>query len=278
MQKSGNKQLFFHVGMPKTASTFLQKYVFPNFQDVLFIKKHDFKNHQKIINNTGFDKILLSHEINVDKPNGYNKVQAITENYPGTKPIILLRKHSSWVRSKYKYYLRKHGALSFEQYLDLENEQGKIKHETLHYLDKIKLLEKAFNCRPLVFFQEELKQNPEQLIAQLAQFMGTRYNPDNIKTETVKGAYNEHQLKYVRSFNRWYKFNKLPERKKWQKFVYEKFSALLLHSVAFAGKFLPSPDDKPLIPEAIMQELDQQLEHDWKQCIEYARQDRTLLF
>ena len=279
MDKSGKKQLFFHVGMPKTASTFLQKYVFPHFKDILFIKKHDFKHHQKIINNTKSDKILLSHEINLDAAGGYRKMQTIAEHYPGTHPIIVLRRHSSWVKSRYKYYLRKHGELSFDTYLDLENERGKIKHQNLHYFDKIKILEHAFGCRPLVLFQEELKQNPEQFIAQLAQFINTRYNPNDIRIKTIKGSYSEHQLKYVRRFNRWYKFDNSPKRKKWQKFVYKKFSSLLVHSVAFAGNFLPPPsEDKPLIPEAVMQELDQQFYNDWEQCLEYAKQDRTLLF
>ena len=278
MDKSGKKQLFFHVGMPKTASTFLQNKVFPKYQDIFFVKKHDFKNHQKIIENSTADKILLSLEINVDKPNGYNKVQTITKRYPGTIPIILLRKHSSWVRSKYKYYIRKHGKLPFDKYLDLESEQGKINHQNLIYINKIKILEEAFQCRPYVFFQEELKQNPQQFIAQLAGILGARYNPDAIKSGTVKKAYSEKQLKYVRRFNSWYNYDD-SKSSKWKKFAYKKFSGLLLHTVALTGDFLPPlSEDTPLIPEGKLQELDKKLQNDWKQSIEYAKQDRTLLF
>lgn len=278
MQKKSEKQVFFHVGMPKTASTFLQNKVFPKYQDILFVKKHDFKNHQKIIDNNRADKILLSLEINVDKPNGYDKVQTIAKRYPGTIPVILLRKHSSWVRSKYKYYIRKHGKLPFDEYLDLESEQGKINHQNLVYINKIKILEEAFQCRPYVFFQEELKQNPRQFIDQLAQLMGARCNPDDIKPGTVKKAYSEKQLKYVRRFNNWYKYDD-SKSPKWRKFVYKKFSGLLLHTVAFAGNFLPPlSEDTPLIPEDKLLEIDKKLQNDWEQSIEYAKQDRTLLF
>ncbi|MFW6019928.1 MAG: hypothetical protein ACOCPM_05040 [Bacteroidales bacterium] len=278
MHKNNEKQLFFHVGMPKTASTFLQNIVFPNYQDIVFIKKRNFKKHQKIIDNTQSDKILLSIEINVDKPNGYAKVKTIAGHYPGTKPILVLRKHSSWVRSKYKYYIRKHGGLPFDKYFDLENDQGKIKYENLNYINKIKILEEAFNCRPLVFFQEELKQNPEQFIAQLAEFLQVRYNPEDIKSGTVKKAYSEKQLKYVRRFNNWYNY-KDSDRPKWIKFAYKKFSALLLHTVAYAGNYLPMPSEgEPLIPESELQRIDQKFQSDWEQAKEYAKQDRTLLF
>ena len=278
MEKNNEKQVFFHVGMPKTASTFLQNIVFPNYQDILFIKKRNFNKHHKIIDNTQSDKILLSNEINVDKANGYNKIKTIARSYPGTIPIIVLRKHSSWVRSKYKYYIRKHGGLPFDKYLDLENDQGKIKYQNLNYINKIKILEDTFNTRPLIFFQEELKQNPEQFIAQLAEFLQVRYNLDDIKFGTVNKAFNEKQLKYIRRFNNWYNYNDSISPK-WAKFAYKKLSALLLHTVAFAGSYLPVPsDNEPLMPEPDLQMIDQEFQSDWEQAIEYAKQDRTLLF
>ena len=53
-------QIYFHVGMPRTASTFLQYKVFPVLEGIKYIKKHNFKKHNKIISEASFDKFLLS--------------------------------------------------------------------------------------------------------------------------------------------------------------------------------------------------------------------------
>lgn len=279
MAHQTSKQIFFHVGMPKTASTFLQRNVFPHFQNLYFIKKHDFRNHQHLIAASEADKILLSIELNLDAKRGYEKMVQVAQHYPGTQPVIVLRKHSSWLKSKYKYYLRKHGVATFWNYFDPNHESGEIIPQNLRYYDKLKLLETTYGKRPLVFFQEELKARPYEFIAQMAEFMRTSYDSNAISIKTVKGAYSEHQLKFVRRFNRWYQFKNPAHRKKAGKFLYRKFSALLLHTVAFAGRFLPDPDHgQPLIPKESMQEVDRQYQDDWQQCLDYARQDRTLLF
>ncbi len=60
-------QIFFHVGMPRAASTFLQYKVFPIMEGIKYIKKHNFKRHEKIISNSKFDKVLLSSEMDIGK-------------------------------------------------------------------------------------------------------------------------------------------------------------------------------------------------------------------
>lgn len=277
MAETTPKRVFFHVGMPKTASTFLQRNVFPHFRDVHFIKKHDFKHHKRFILQTTKDKVLLSTELDLHRERSVRKIRDIASAYPGTQPVIVLRRHSSWLKSKYKYYLRKHGTYSFWEYFG-PHEEGIINHKALRYYDKLKLLESTYEKRPLVFFQEELKADARAFIAQLAEMLGTAYDDRAISIKTVKGSYSEHQLKHVRRFNRRYKFRKPDGMPKIKKFAYRKFSALLLHTVAFLGKFLPDPmHGDPLIPQASLKAVDEQFRYDWLQCLEYAAQDRTLL-
>lgn len=279
---SDTREIYFHVGLPKAASTFLQRNVFPNFKNIHFIKKHDFKRHTSIIANSSAGKILLSIELNLDVENGYSKMQSVANNYPGSKPIIVFRRHGSWLKSKYKYYLRKHGSATFNEYFDASNEKSVLPNEQLNFYDKIKLLETKYKVRPLVLFHEELIKDPVGFIETIATYMGAEYDIGKIKISNVKKSYSEKQLYYVRKFNRSYHF----EERKFTRYkfklnkLYKKYSALLLHSVAYAGAVLPTPKElkqAPLIDKKQVDNVNNAYENDWNKCLEYAKKDRKLL-
>ena len=277
MEHTAAKAIFFHVGMPKTASTFLQRNVFPKFKGIRFIKKHDFKHHGQIIREAKEDRIMLSIELNLDAPGGFNKMRTIAEKYPGTKPVIVLRRQGSWLQSKYKYYLRKHGTASFSEYFHPEGKHSVLSAENLQYFPKIRMLEEHYGTRPLVFFQEELKKAPMEFIDQLAQFTGASYQPQDIKISNVKSSYSPKQLLLVRQFNRWYGFNDQHTRNKARKFAYKKISAMMLHAVAFTGNFIKAGEKEELIPQHVIDDVNIAFASDWQQCLDYARQDRKLL-
>lgn len=274
-----DKNIFFHVGLPKTGSTFLQRNVFPKFNDIRFIKKHDFKHRDRIIEQSNHDKILMSIEINPDVRGGLEKLQDVSQKYPRTYTIIVLRRHGSWLKSKYKYYLRKHGTRKLEQYFDLDG-RGILEPKNLMFYPKIKLLEYLFEPQPLVLFQEELKENPLATIDILADYMGISYNRNAIKFQTVKRSYSPKQLKKVRRFNRWYQYDHSQITSKTKKFIYKKFSGLLLHSIAYMGSIIPDKkgDKETLIPQEKIEEVNETYREDWEKCLDYARQQRQLLF
>ena len=279
MTKARDKEIFFHVGLPKTASTFLQRKVFPKFNDIQFIKKHDFKRKDRIIEQTDHQKILLSIELNPDVSSGMQKLRDVAQKYPHTHPIIVLRRHGSWLKSKYKYYLRKHGTRKFDGYFDF-NETGILKPKNLMFYPKIKLLEELFEPEPLVLFQEELKQNPYEIIDLLADYVGATYDKNAIQVQTVKKSYSPKQLKKVRRFNRWYQYDHSYITSKTKKFVYKKFSGLLLHSVAFSASIFPDKksEKEKLIPQEKIDAVNEAYREDWEKCLNYARKQRKLLF
>ena len=278
MSQQTDKKVFFHVGLPKTASTFLQLNVFPFFNGVEFVKKHDFKRKDRIIENSSSERILLSTELDLDRPGGIGKVEDVSGKYPNTYPIVVLRKHGSWLRSKYKYYLRKHGDKTFEEYFNPQNDKGLLTRKNLEYYPKIKLLEEYFEKRPLVLFQEELKHAPYKFIDIIAEYVGADYSKPDIKIKTVKKAYSDKQLKRVRRFNKFYKFDKSKAKSKAGRFVYKKLSAFFLHSVAYVGSLLPGSalKNEYLVPEESIRKVNEALKDDWKKCIEYAKEDRSL--
>jgi hypothetical protein len=279
MKKAEDKTIFFHVGLPKTASTFLQRNVFPNFRNIRFVKKHDFKRRDKIIEQTDHTKILLSIELNLDAEGGLSKVRDVAKKYPQTRPIIILRKHGSWLKSKYKYYLRKHGNREFKDYFKFDD-QGVLLTANLLFYPKIELLEHIFETKPLVLFQEELKENPYATIDLLADYMGANYTKKDIRIKTVKKSYSPKQLKAVRRFNKIYKHDHSNIDSKTVKFIYKKFSGFLLHSVAFLSLLVPQRliTKKSLIPEDKIQKVNEAFREDWEKCLDYARRQRKLLF
>lgn len=265
-------KIYFHVGLPKTASTFLQRKVFPAFQDLHYIKKHDFKHRDTIIGKNPGQRFLLSSEIDIGTHSNLGKIKDVATKYPDTTPIIFLRKHGSWLRSKYKYYIRKHGGNDFEHFFDFDKNNGIFKHENLYFFDKIRILEEIFNNKPLVFFQEELKVAPYEVIDQLAEALNVSYNKKDINISEIKTSYSDKQLKLLKKFNRRYIFNKNKIKPGFRRFAYKKFSDLLLHSVAYLAFLIPKAimDNKPLIPKGALEKVNDYYNQDWNRCVNYA--------
>lgn len=273
-------EVYFHVGMPKTASTFLQRNVFPKLQNIHFVKKHDFKHRDEIIRQSGQNRFLLSIELDLDGEDGLKKVKDVAAKYPDTYPVLVLRKHGSWLRSKYKYYLRKHGFRDFHSYFDMKNDEGVLKMKHLLFYPKIELLEQYFKHPPLVLFQEELKNDPFGAIDQVSDFVSAEYAKEDIKISTVKQSYSEKQLKLVRKFNKIYKYDHSHIKSPVWKFIYKKAGGLFLHSVAYLALILPGfmLNKDPLISKKTIQKVNDLYAEDWNKCVEYAKNNRKKVF
>lgn len=271
--------VFFHVGLPKTASTFLQRNVFPHLGNIFYVKKHDFKQHRKKVAATTEKRILLSVEFNPhpgDK-DGERKLRDVKKAYAHVFPIIVLRKHSSWIKSRYKYHIRKHGTYSLQEFVDPNTRLGGQMRRFLEYYTKIELLEKTFGHAPLVLFQEELKKQPAKAIQAIADYTGASFNEEDIRISVVKKAYDEKPLKWVLRFNRVYPFFPKKIRPKFLRKAYKKFSQFFIHTVALFGRHLPDPQpEKPLLKKDILNMIDKEYQADWQRCVEYARKQREV--
>ena len=271
------REIYFHVGLPKTASTFLQKRVFPRLKGIKYLKKHEFDRYRRLLSRSAADKILLSFEFHPhpENPGSERRIKEIQEDFPVVYPIIVLRKHGAWLRSKYKYFLRKHGSLTLEAYTDPKHPRGAKIRRNLYFFPLLDQLERAFGHPPLVLLHQELREHPQQSIGLLAQFMNVDVEMEKIDFSPVKTAYTERQLKWVRQFNRAFPYHKDAAQPKYLKKPHQKWHQLLLHSTALAGRFLPELNpETPLYHESRIQYVDSLYEADWKKCLEYARRQR----
>ncbi len=274
-----SREVYFHVGLPKTASTFLQRRVFPYLKGICYYKKHDFKKHLKKIDRCTESKILLSYEFNPhpgDK-DGDAYLKFVSEAHVKVFPIIVFRKHSSWLSSRYKYHIRKHGTYDLQEFIDETTPVGRQTRSFLQYHEKITYLEKTFGHPPLVLFQEEIKHHPFKVINAIAGYTGANFDENDIEIGVVKKAYPEKSLKWVLRFNRKYRYAPSKVRPRILRKLYKKISQLFLHTVAFAGKFFPDPQpEKSLIQKDVLARIDREYQADWEKCKAFARKQREV--
>ena len=271
-------EIYFHVGLPKTASTFLQRQVFPKFGDIQFVKKHQFKKHDKIIQKTNTEKILLSTELNLGKPYVDKKVINFAEKHPEAKTILVLRRQDKWLQSKYKYHIRKNGGLDFNDFFNL-NDTGKVKVNELHFMSKIEFLEHYFSNPPLIIFQEELVAAPGKVFNMLANEMNASVEK-NISTKKIKPAYSHKQLKSLLRFNQKHPYKPLSKKHpKILRLTQKKLRQLMVHSVAYYAKFFPgqkNEEGNELIPQEKLREIKNYYAKDWGNVLNYAGKSRDL--
>lgn len=272
---SQKTDIYFHAGLPRTASTFLQRKVFPQFKGIVFVKKHDFKKHDQIIE-SATEPVLLSTEIDIGKgrPNA-NKLFDFAEKYPETRIILVLRRHDKWIASKYKYHIRKNGRLTFKEFFNLQENNGFFRKEHLEYRKIIDLLESLFQHKPLVMFQEEFKAEPEKSLNYLAAFCKADFDYSKLKDTGVNAAFSEKQLRLLLKFNRRFAFDETKHKKS-----RKKIRAGLIHSLAFVARFITSDNGNEgvLIPESDLKQVKEAYKEDWQACINYASAQREIFF
>ncbi|NOZ48044.1 MAG: hypothetical protein GXO79_14900 [Chlorobi bacterium] len=263
-------EVYFHVGLPRAASTFLQHKVFPKFRGIEFIKKHNFKYRDKIISESKSDKILLSTEMDIGKENRYDDLIEVSKKFPNSKTILVLRKHDSWIKSKYYYFIRKHGYLDFDEFFNF-NDTGFFKIRHLEYKRKIEIIENLYNHKPYIIFQEDLTKDSLQTLRKLATYIGISFNERDIKISKVNKSFSQRQLQVLLSFNK--KLKNWPEKTKYFNFLYKSLRNLMIRIVVLLAGVLNSKKNKisSIIPPESLKKISEFYTNDWNYCIEYSK-------
>jgi hypothetical protein len=235
MPTNDQPQIFFHLGFPKTGSTFLQRLVFPYIPNIHFFKKHDFKKFRTLKPRAGH-KYFFTYEKDVDIKEAMDQIK---EKFPENAYLILVfRPHYKWIVSKYKNYIRKFGHLRFSDYFTTD-QKGHLNIGADFYTSRADYARKLFNDRVLILNFEELKSEPEQFMRKIYNFMGLQDEEVVISNKVVKPSFSDNQLKILRNFNNLYRFQKLKTPYKVVNQVHYKYRHFLLHIVAFFARFAP---------------------------------------
>lgn len=264
------KKIFFHVGLGKTASTYLQNKVFPKLQGVYYIHPTRYRRYQSIIETTNAEKYFISREMDQQLE---REVQKISLIYPDTTPIIVLRDNASWIVSQYKRFLKNGYPYRFNEFFDIEHDHGFWKIEDAALFPKLQVLEKYLKQKPVVLLYEDLRAHPYEFIDRIANCMGATFDKNEIPLEPHHTAYREKQLKVMLVISK-FLFTKNPtySGSRFNTWIRRRSRMLLCYIILYGSFLIPGfmVARIKLVPEGEIEKIRAYYKSDWQACLNYA--------
>lgn len=257
---SADKRIFFHTGLERTATTFLQKNVFPKIQGLTYVPKKRFFHFLESNSDYPPGKYLVTHEFNM----GYKEmITAFSQNVQGdVYPLLMLRKPSAWLYSQYKRLLKIGETSTISSFFDPENlKSSDLNHDALNYLEKIHHLEDTFGNKPKVIIYDQLKEKPQDLVTEIADWMGADLDANEIDFSPRHVSYSEKQLKFFLWICQNIE-NDFIKDKKW-------FRYPMLHLARLVPERFYEHVEWPTSNYFLT--IDEMYREDWKRCLEYAQ-------
>lgn len=264
------RQVFFHVGLGKTGTTYLQYAFFPKLKDIYYIQRTRYQHAHEIIANTEHPRYLVSREFDQQLP---DEVAKFSRYYPDAGAIIVLRRHDSWIASQYRRFAKNGIHVDFDSFFDIDHNRGLWKHADLNFMAKLKILETHFTRKPLVLFQEELKTDPFGFLDKIADYTGSRYDRAAISLAAVHTSYTDKQLKAVRKFSKYlFPASEKYSRKTLRGWLQWRRIQLTSYAIMYPAALLPASwfNDVELIPPTQLDKIREHFRDDWEQCRAYA--------
>lgn len=265
-----SKSIYFHVGMGRAASTYLQYDVFPYFKNVKYIQRTSYNNFEKIVHKGNESSYFVSREFDQQFE---EEVEKFSKKFPDAHPIVVFRRHDGWIASQYRRFVKNGNHLSFKQFIDIEKDKGLFSIADLSYFPKIQYLEDHFSNKPLVVFYEEMIAQPYTFIDRIADFMNASYNKDDINLEKRHSSYNQNQIKAIYWVGNYFNIRKRRVFKNgFLHFLWRIYLGAIRYSILYIAKILPDSmfDQSPLIETAELTDVKKYFEDDWLKCRNYA--------
>lgn len=216
-------KLVFHIGFHKSASTFLQRKVFPFLNlNYIFLNRNllnqienadfnieKFKSETKfLLDKANHQLTLISHEELSGHPEGTNNktpfivADNIKKLDSNTKIIIIIRNQLSYLNSYYTYRvsMKGHEFRTLSKFLDIKGESGLF--EKLKYSHLISYYYSTFGKNNILVIPMELiKKDYDYFINEVTDFIGVK--KVNIKIEDAQNVSAKTQI----ILNFWKPFN-----------------------------------------------------------------------
>lgn len=258
-----DKQVYFHVGLGKVASTFLQQMVFPALGGIHYIPTRKYRKAKHIIGTVSAEKVLVSREFDRQLE---QEVEWFTKDFPQAKIIILLRRQDEWAASQYRRKVKNGWYGSFGEFLDVTHDQGLWKQEDFYFRQKLDFIKNHTIATPLVLYYDDLQDRPEWFLGQLCAYMGVEV-PKHISWGKVHASYSDKQLKVLRSFCKRY-VKAVPEGKENKLLHWLTYRPVwaFYHLILYGAVLIPDSwlSKEPLISEEALRQVREFYQEDWE--------------
>lgn len=266
-------EIYYHVGLGKVASTYLQYRFFPKLENIHYLQRTKYKQYPQIIQKGVHSRYFLSREF--DNQLEY-EVARFAKHYPDTKIIIAFRQHDAWIASQYRRYVKNGGYRQFKAFIDIEKDSGLWKKEQLYFMPKIRIIEKYFHHKPLVLFHEDLKKDAFAFFDEIAAYTQTTYPKEAISLAPVHKSYSTKQLKFIRAVAQ--RFFQEPHSGIVSEhgighWIKRRSKLLACYATMYTSVFLPGSllGDEPLIPLADLEAVRNYFQEDWNALHAYKK-------
>lgn len=256
----------FHLGMSKAGSTFLQRNVFPHFKGITFFKKRHFRKHQTIDSKEVNQSCLFSCELYRDFETELKRIASIHDQF---NVIYVLRKHEDWIISRYKYYIRKHGYKTFEEFVSFDKpDLSELYFDHLDLQKSVDLIHRYTQGEILFIDFDDLKKDTKNVVGRIGEALGAKVDHSKIKYRKVNKAFNDKQLIVLRRFNALFRYKPSNSKVKMLRKLHYKYREFLLHTIAFFSTLIPNNriTEEEIIDEKIVSQIRKKYEEDWAYC------------
>lgn len=215
------QRLLLHIGLHKTATTYLQNAIWPSWSAVDYAGRPNppgYKSSEDAVFDLKGDVLLLSNEsAGGSLKQSYlpgrswselslKKLHELKERYASRYEIgvlLGLRRHDKWILSIYKHYLKYGGVETLDGFLGLSaGVPPTLAVEDLLLMEKVRRIETVLGVRPFCFFLEELKNQPEVLSSALAAYAGVTEGPRFVKGAALNEGVDAAEAAFCRRVNR----------------------------------------------------------------------------
>ena len=258
---SDSSEIYFHVGTGKTGSTFLQARIFPLLNGIYYIPTNRYHKIFQEIEKSSSTKILISREFDQQLE---REVKRFSKKYPNTTPIIVFRRHDSYIASQYRRFVKNGFTGNFQAFFDLQKNEGYFKQSDLDYKSQVALLKKKFTKELIVFDYKDFKENAQNFTLKWTEIMSCSLDNKKVNWSRKHVSYSEHQLKVIKKFG---KLINLKKRRVFKNSVLHFFWRIYLESIRYSIlylSFLAPKNNEKLISKEELEAVKTHFQEDWK--------------